>query len=413
MMKIKNNKKNLKRNQNDKSKLSKESENEVIKIYIYRFLMSFELLSGVFIPFYYYWVNVDFFGAMLFQSYFTIVILLLEIPCGAISDYFGKKLSLFLGGFMGVIGTVMYSVYQNIFLFIIAETILAFSFALVSGTDQAILYDILNKEEKQDDISKKMSVLNSFIFIGSGISAPIGSLIGKYISLQFVMFSMAIPFLLATLIAISINEPEQKIKINKEEDKYSDVVWSGIGELRKNKILRILTFEFIFIDTIVIFNFLTYQPYMEQINVPLEFFGLIHGLMTLCQVIFTYVLPKIVVKIHKKKRLLTFYTIIAGILFILMALIKYPLISICLVLLFSGFGFSRNILFVKGINYQIKTKNRATVLSTINMLNNILQVILFPLIGLMLISNLTIIYIILGSTIIFFALFSKLKNEYL
>ena len=223
-MKIKNNKKNLKRNQNDKCKLSKESQNEVIKIYLYKFLMSFELLTGVFIPFYYYWVNVDFFGAMLFQSYFTIIILLLEIPCGAISDYFGKKLSLFLGGFMGVIGTIMYSIYQNIMLFITAETILGFSFALVSGTDQAILYEILNKEEKQDNISKKIGVLNSLALISSGISAPIGSIIGKYISLQFVMLSMAIPFIMATFISIIIKEPEEKIKINKEEHKYSDVI---------------------------------------------------------------------------------------------------------------------------------------------------------------------------------------------
>ncbi|MFX0140273.1 MAG: hypothetical protein ACFFDN_41920, partial [Candidatus Hodarchaeota archaeon] len=66
-----------------------------------------------------------------------------------------------------------------------------------------------------------------------------------------------------------------------------------------------------------------------------------------------------------------------------------------------------------GINKQIETENRATVISTINMLASVIRAILYPLVGYFVMWNLSITFILLGTLIIVFTLISRIKNEYL
>ena len=104
---------------------------------------------------------------------------------------------------------------------------------------------------------------------------------------------------------------------------------------------------------------------------------------------------------------------IPGITYILMATIFFTPVSIALILIVIGFGFSRSILFIGGINKQIKTDNRATVLSTINMFASLIRTILYPLIGILVMWNLNLTFIALGTIIIVATLLSQVKSEYL
>ena len=68
-------------------------------------------------------------------------------------------------------------------------------------------------------------------------------------------------------------------------------------------------------------------------------------------------------------------------------------------------------IFVKGINKQIETENRATVLSTINMIASLIRAVLYPLVGYLVMWNLNATFVMLGSMIIVFALLSRIKSE--
>jgi hypothetical protein len=123
--------------------------------------------------------------------------------------------------------------------------------------------------------------------------------------------------------------------------------------------------------------------------------------------------PKLENGVQNKQRFLKAYTLIPGIGFILIALIYYIPVSIPLILIIIGFGFSRSIIFVKGINKQIETQNRATVLSTINMVSSLIRSIVYPLIAFIVMWHLSITFILLGTAIIIIALMSNIKSEYL
>ena len=84
-----------------------------------------------------------------------------------------------------------------------------------------------------------------------------------------------------------------------------------------------------------------------------------------------------------------------------------------LILVIIGFGFSRRIFFVKGINKQIETQNRATVLSTINMATSLIRTVFYPLIAYIVMWNLSTTFILLGTAIIILALISRMRSEYL
>ncbi|MBD3215903.1 MAG: MFS transporter [Candidatus Lokiarchaeota archaeon] len=383
------------------------------KLYLFEVFIWFHLISGVLIPFFLNWGKLQFVEIMYLQSYFTMMIMVFEIPCGAVSDYISRKFSLLLGGISNIVAVLIYISYANIVIFFIGETFWALSAAFISGTDESLLFDTLKKLNQEHLISKKSAKLQTAMLVGIGISAPIGSLIGATISLPAVVLFMVFPFALATIISATIVEPNHYERKEEEKQTYIKLIKSGFLALKANKTLRILALEFISVDALVFFILWTYQLYLEQIGVALTFYGVISAAMTVTQMIILNLIPKVEKKYPNKKLFIQLYTLIPATAFILMAFISYIPLSVALILIVIGFGFSRKILFVNGINFQIESVNRATILSTINMAGSLLRAVLYPLIGYLVMWNLNYTFIILGIMILILVAVSRIKNEYI
>jgi hypothetical protein len=381
------------------------------KSYIFSIFMGFHMISGVLIPFFMQWGNLSFVQTMVLQSYFTVMVLIFEIPCGAIADYISRKASLIFGAVANTCAAIVYGIFPNIGLFILGETLFALSIALISGTDQAFLYDTLRKLNRGDEISKIMARRRNFFLIGMTVAAPVGSLIGQFISIPLAMLGMAIPFLIATIITFTFHEPTDILEEH-EHESYMQIVISGFKELRGNKTLQLLAFEMIIVESLIFFLFWTYQIYLETLGIALIFYGLVASSMTIIQILFNSLASR-VGKVKHKTLYLRLFTLVPGIAYILMAVVIFAPVSIALMLILIGFGFSRSIIFIKGVNDQIKTRNRATVISTINMFGSLIRTALYPLIGFLVSTNLSITFIILGIIIVFFGAITKLKNEHL
>lgn len=382
------------------------------KSYIFHFFMGLHLISGVLLPFFMSWGKLSFVEIMFLQSFFTLMVLILEIPCGAIADYLSRKFSLTLGAILTALAALVYGSYPSIIIFAIGETLWAFGAALTSGTDQAFIYDTLKKLGKEENISKVMGRNRSFTLFAIGVSAPIGSIIGVYFSLNLVMTFMFIPLITAALISLTFKEPNHELE-KKKPDKYLNIIKSGFAELKKKKILRLLAFEMIITESMVFFLIWTYQLYLEVLIFPLYLFGFISAAMTMVQIIFNNIITNLGEYCNNKRRFLKMYTLVPGIGFVLMSVIYFIPVSILLILTVIGFGFSRDLLFTKGINKQIETKNRATVISIINMIASLIRAVIYPFIGYIVMFNLNLVFIFLGTIIIIFALFSRIKSEYL
>ena len=171
--------------------MERSYKSNILKVYIFSFILGIHTVRGVYIPFMMKWGGLSFFQIMMLQSYFTAMIVLFEIPSGAIADLLGRKTGLALSAFSVAIAAFTYSIIPNFFLFMLAETFWAFGSALMSGTQNAFLYFSLKSFGKEHNLPTTLGRTRTVNLIALTISAPIGSIIAQFISLQFTMTCLA------------------------------------------------------------------------------------------------------------------------------------------------------------------------------------------------------------------------------
>jgi MFS family permease len=356
------------------------------------------------------WGGLTFFEMMLLQSYFMVMIFIFEIPSGAIADYVGRKTALSLSAACIILAAFTYSIVPNIGLFFLAETFWALGMALFSGTDEAFLYSTLKTTDQEDKLPKILGRTNTMFLVANIISAPLGSIIAEYISLQFTMTCLGLIYIGTFITSLTFKEP---VFERGEKKNYFKILKQGFKELKQNKILRILCFDRLFINIFIYLLFWTYQPYLTVVNIPIVMFGFILAVMNVFNATFNELIPKFLKKVKKKKTVLLTVNIISGFAFIVLGFAVIPILGILMLFLIVSFGYTRGLIYINGINKQIESENRATVLSTINMFGSISMAILYPFIGLIVEWNLFIMFIIIGIMILIFTAFTKVKSEYL
>ncbi|UCC20974.1 MAG: MFS transporter [Promethearchaeota archaeon] len=392
--------------------MERNFKSNIYKIYIFSFILGIHTVRGVYIPFMMEWGGLSFFQIMLLQSYFTIMIVILEIPSGAIADFLGRKTGLLLSAFSIASAAFTYSIIPNFFMFLLAETLWAFGSALMSGTADAFVYFSLKSYGNEAKLAKILGRSRTMNLIALTISAPIGSVIAVVISLQFAMTSLAIIYIGAFIVALTFKEP-RLINNNYQQENYWRIIISGFKELRKNKILRILALDWIPINVLIFFMFWSYQVYFAAIYIPTLAYGFILAGMNIVNAVFSILIPILLKSSKNKKKFLILINLINGIAYVFLGLTNTIPLGLTIILIIIAFGYTRYLIFVDGINLQIESENRATVLSTINMFGSLLRALAYPFVGLIVEWNIFIFFIITGVLILFFTVLTRSKSEYL
>ncbi|MFX1497948.1 MAG: MFS transporter [Promethearchaeota archaeon] len=384
----------------------------IFKSYIYYFILGIHTVRGVYYAYMTEWGGLTFSQQMVLQGYFMFMIFVFEIPSGAIADYMGRKKGLMFSALSVIIAAFLYSIIPNLLLFYLAETFWAFSIALASGTEEALMYNSLKVSGEVEKLPKVMGNIQMFNLIALTISAPLGSIIAEFVSLQFTMTLLGIIYIGAFITSLTYHDP--KINYTKKSGSYLTIIKDGFKELRKNKILRILCFDRLFINIFVFFLFWTYQPYLKAVGVPLFIWGFILAFMNMINALFSFLIPKILKRVKRKLKLLILVDIIAGLSFISLGFTANPFLGIGILFIIVAFGYPRFLLYTHGINNQIESENRATVLSTINMFGSLSMAILYPIIGFVVeVWSVFWFFIFDGIAILIFTTLTRVKNDYL
>ena len=120
----------------------------------------------------------------------AIITFVFEVPTGAIADLFGRKVSCVCAYFMLALGLFIYAISNSLFGFVIAATIEAVAFTMLSGALEAWFVDSLDHNSYEP---KKTGIyaVNNQIEIIAGI---VGVLIGSFLSGK----DSALPWFLAS-----------------------------------------------------------------------------------------------------------------------------------------------------------------------------------------------------------------------
>ena len=380
------------------------------KIYLSQFFVNLFFVSGVLIPFLTDWGGLNFTQIMILQSWFMLWGFLFEIPAGTLADYLGRKLTIVLACIINAIAALVYASIPSFYIFMIGETLWAMSEALFSGTIEAFVYDTLKKIKETKRSKKVFGRIESFRLGGILVGAPIGSVIAAYLGLRAPMLLLTIPFIIAFFISLTMKEPRTTFKKSRD---YFAILKGGVKFFYKNKILKILALDMIFIGSIAYFMLWLYQPMLKQAGISIAYFGVVHAAFVGSQILVMNNYERLERIFGSKKRLIFFSALITGVMFVIGGLTTFAPIVLLVIIVGGGFGLTRRPLFISYMNKYIPSSKRATVLSTIAMLRRFVLVLINPIVGLSVDWSLNNTLIILGLAAIIFSLVSRVEESYL
>lgn len=350
------------------------------KYYLFIFLKDFAFFSAVLVPFYTLWGHINLFQVQLLQSWFMFCLFLLEVPMGIVADHFGRKYVLTAGVIIDALGCLLYGSIPNFGIFILAEFLMALSLALISGADNALLYDSLKEQGKEANVKHIISRSQTSNLLGIFIAAPIGSIIAARFGLNVPLLVTAVPLFIAGMVAWSIKEPPIREESLQKPNPFV-LAKQGILFFYRHPTLRLFTLDGILVSVSAYFVVWLYQPLLQLSHIPIFFFGFITPILVGSEILVTHFFPKIEKLVGSEKRYLMLTAGLTAGAFLLVGV--FPnIITILLFLIFAGgFGYTRMDLMSAYMNPFIPSESRATVLSTISMTRRFALVLVNPLVG--------------------------------
>ncbi len=382
----------------------------VSRMYLFEFLINMHFFAGVLIPFFTDWGGITFTQVMLIQSLFFILISILEVPTGAIADHLGRKASLILGALAIFITPMLYAWEPSFKLFLVAEFFWALAAALISGANQALLYDTLKEMGREQQSKRILARASSCKIIAIMISAPIGSLIAARYGLRMPMLCMTIPFGLAFLLGFTFKEPPVE---KREKESYLRVMLGGLRYFFGHDILRKLAFDAISIHILCFMAIWLFQPRLKDIGVPLAVFGFVMSASTGLQALVMNQFETLERWAGSKRRYLVISAVIPGLAYFLLGWTRNHWLAGLSIMLIGGIGLSRNVLLVNYMNKYIESHNRATVLSSVSMVRQFVSALVYPTVGLLAEWSLPGTLMILGAAVLACGAASRVQEAHL
>lgn len=317
---------------------------------------------------------------MLLQSISAIAVVVFEVPTGAVADMIGRKESILLYSIFCGLSLFIYIWGKSFLVFAIAEITFSLGASLKSGADSAIIYDSLKLMKRENEYQRIEGRARSLGLYTMAIGSIVSGFV--YEIHPYLPFIISGVFMLLTgVITLTFKEPPFKENSHEVSIKeyLSQIASSGKFILSHEKLKAIVVFTMVF----MIFyraGFWYFQPYMEAVNIPVRYFGVIFFLFNLTAAFFSkrsyYIMEK------TKPRTLTFMAALMILSFFILGTVKLEIGFLAILLQQAARGLYRPIT-TKYLNKHIPSDKRATVLSFQSLLTNLAIAVTFPLMGIL------------------------------
>jgi len=376
------------------NKLNIRGWNETTKLSIASFLLYLSFLSPV-ATFFYTQNGLDYFQILSLESIFVLVLFLFEVPTGIFGDKIGRKKSILVGTFLIALSPLVLLFAKSYLVFAISLAVDAIGFTFLSGTIEAFIYDHLKKKGQENQMKKVMGSIGSSKLLGMAIAPIIGSFIAKdLLPKQFtiLIYLMLIAYISAFLFMFTLNDTKEKTV---KEQSPITILKNGLSVIKGNRSLLRLIFLRTFSNPFFYVIAYLYQPYFQKSHIKIALFGVIYAITTLISAFVKRNTHKIEDLLGMRKSLILI-TFLPGLLYIIMAFIFNPVVSILLFVLLESTMAMRKPLFSGYQNIHIPSNVRATVLSFISMFTSFYLIGMRLLIGKISDVNISYAFILMG-----------------
>jgi MFS family permease len=200
---------------------------------------------------------------------------LLDLPTGSLADLIGRKKTVIIGRFVGIVGYIIFSFANNFWLFILAEICIQVNWTFESGAHSALLYDSLKENGKERELYKKTETDTFFyctvIMIFGSIS---GGLLYKY-NMHLPYVACAITAAISFVLTFLFDEP--KLDTQKFTFKnYINQNVEGVKHIFSNNKIKAVTFFSLLISFITYTGlWYLYEPRLTEGKFNPELLGLL------------------------------------------------------------------------------------------------------------------------------------------
>lgn len=341
------------------------------------------------------------------ESIIVGTIFLAEVPTSVIADRIGRKWSVVLALFLQALGEVLYLFGEDYAAFIFIAVIAGLGFAFSSGAREALVYDTLPEHDRENRMKRAMGNVGSAYQLAFFISPLVGGVLVSQLVLDeflFVIFLTACSVTVGLLLTFTLEEPSTPNEYEPESS--LTILKAGISTIRDNRKLQhffaVTVLTATFGGTIVSL----YQPLFVMNDISPFFIGAGLSFGSLLAV-FT---QKYAYKIEDwfgQRWGLALTTALPGLLFIgLAAAMGAPLVFAAFVLTY-GTREMRSPLFSAYQNQQIPSKQRATVLSLINMVVSLYVAVMGIVLGAIAVHSLRAAFLVGGVLILGFSIVTR------
>lgn len=220
-------------------------------------------------------------------SVYNIFMVILEYPTGVIGDYFSHKVSISLGYLLSSLATFVSLFQLPMYGYYIALFISALGIALVSGSDEALLYK-LSKDFKKDFSS--MTIISMVIGL---ITIMAGGFLGS-ININLPVFLDALFYFISFLLMLSVLDISKST--NKKDISSNNIfafALSGVRYLISTKKLILLFGLNIPLSVLLLSLKWIYNPIFELYDLPEAYWGIAISIFSLITILGAIVYKKI------------------------------------------------------------------------------------------------------------------------
>lgn len=207
----------------------------------YNFFYDFRPYEAIAIL-YYTQVTGSFALGLAIFSVASIAATLFEVPTGVLSDRMGRRKTVIYGSIASVIALCFYAFGTTFGLLAIGAIFNGLTRALLSGNNDALLYDTLKQQGKSEEFGEKLGKVKSMFEIGLGVSALLATALA-FVSLQAVVIASIIPQVVCAIIALRFIEP--KVHTEKIEENIFSHLKEALRAFKQNMKLRKLSLAYV------------------------------------------------------------------------------------------------------------------------------------------------------------------------
>lgn len=337
---------------------------------------------------------------------------LAEVPTGIIADKIGRKFSIIIALALQFLGEFIFIFTDSYLLFVLVCVIAGIGFSFLSGCFEAMMYDTLKAQNRQEQMQKVAGLNGSFALIATMLGSVIGGFITANLKLSnFVLAIILTAFFvfLSFLASFLLKEPLMEYKHSK--DSSLKLLKDGVNLIKTNRLLRRIILLSLLATPFINYLLNFYPPYFVKANVSGYFFGITLAIASLLG-FFTSKYAYLFEKVFGVTKGVMLAVLLPGIFYFLLAVISHPILSIVLVVFAFGSMHIQKPIFLDYLNRHIESKNRATVLSLINVISGFYVAIMGLFIGFIADISLSFSFIFMGGLITAGAFYIKIDESH-